>query len=165
VAGDPRLSFSLIVLARHEQAVLGATLSRLAAIDHPAFEVLVVVGDDDPETTAVAQRAARRHPGLVRVVVDFSRPKNKPKALNTALPACRGQVVGVFDAEDEVHPQLLRHVDARFAETGAEVASTTTRAPTSPRSGRSSTGIRLRTTPTGMTIRRAAGSPSLGTPG
>jgi cellulose synthase/poly-beta-1,6-N-acetylglucosamine synthase-like glycosyltransferase len=27
----------------------------------------------------------------------------------------------VFDAEDEVHPQLLRHVDARFTETGADV--------------------------------------------
>jgi cellulose synthase/poly-beta-1,6-N-acetylglucosamine synthase-like glycosyltransferase/putative flippase GtrA len=120
-AGDPRLSFSLIVPARHEQAVLGATLSRLAAIDHPAFEVLVVVGDDDPETAAVAQRAARRHPDQIRVVLDTSRPKNKPKALNRALPACRGDVVGVFDAEDEVHPQLLRHVDARFAETGAHV--------------------------------------------
>jgi glycosyltransferase XagB len=120
-AGDPRLSFSLIVPARHEQAVLGATLSRLAATDHPAFEVLVVVGDDDPETAAVAQRAARRHPNLVRVVLDTSWPKNKPRALNRALPACRGDVVGVFDAEDEVHPQLLRHVDARFAETGADV--------------------------------------------
>jgi cellulose synthase/poly-beta-1,6-N-acetylglucosamine synthase-like glycosyltransferase/putative flippase GtrA len=120
-AADPRLSFSLIVPARHEQAVLGATLSRLAAIDHPAFEVLAVVGDDDPETSAVAQRAARRHPGRIRVVIDTSRPKNKPKALNAALPACRGDVVGVFDAEDEVHPQLLRHVDARFEETGADV--------------------------------------------
>jgi len=120
-AGDPRLSFSLIVPARHEQAVLGATLSRLAAIDHPSFEILAVVGDDDPETSAVAQRAARRHPDRIRVVVDTSRPKNKPKALNAALPACRGDVVGVFDAEDEVHPQLLRHVDARFAETGADV--------------------------------------------
>jgi cellulose synthase/poly-beta-1,6-N-acetylglucosamine synthase-like glycosyltransferase/putative flippase GtrA len=120
-AGDPRLSFSLIVPARHEQAVLGATLSRLAAIDHPGFEILVVVGDDDPETSAVAQRAARRHPDRIRVVIDTSRPKNKPKALNAALPACRGDVVGVFDAEDEVHPQLLRHVDARFAETGADV--------------------------------------------
>jgi cellulose synthase/poly-beta-1,6-N-acetylglucosamine synthase-like glycosyltransferase/putative flippase GtrA len=120
-AANPRRSFSLIVPARHEQAVLGETLSRLAAIDHPSFEILAVVGDDDPGTSKVAQRAARRHPGRIRVVVDTSRPKNKPRALNAALPACRGDVVGVFDAEDEVHPQLLRHVDARFTETGADV--------------------------------------------
>ena len=120
-AVNPQRSFSLIVPARHEQAVLGATLSRLAAIDHPAFEVLVVVGDDDHQTSAVAQRTARRHPDRIRVVIDTSWPKNKPKALNAALPACRGDVVGVFDAEDEVHPQLLRHVDARFTETGADV--------------------------------------------
>jgi glycosyltransferase XagB len=120
-AAVPRLSFSLIVPARHEQAVLGATLSRLAALDYPAYEVMVVVGDDDPETSAVAQRAAGRHPERIRVVLDTSRPKNKPKALNAALPACRGDVVGVFDAEDEVHPQLLRHVDARFEESGADV--------------------------------------------
>jgi glycosyltransferase XagB len=120
-AAEPRLSFSLIVPARHEQAVLGETLSRLAATDHPSFEILAVVGDDDPETAAVARAAARRHPGRIRVLVDSNRSKNKPKALNTALPKCRGEVVGVFDAEDEVHPQLLRHVDARFGETGADV--------------------------------------------
>ncbi len=118
---DARLSFSLIVPARHEEAVLGATLARLAASDHPAFEILVVVGHDDPATAAVAERAARRHPGLIRVLADINRRKNKPKALNTALPACRGDVVGVIDAEDEVHPQLLRHVDARFTDTRADV--------------------------------------------
>ena len=120
-AAEPRLSFSLIVPARHEEAVLGATLARLAASDHPAFEILVVVGHDDPATAAVAERAAHRHPGLIRVLVDVNRRKNKPRALNTALPACRGDVVGVFDAEDEVHPQLLRHVDARFTDSGADV--------------------------------------------
>jgi cellulose synthase/poly-beta-1,6-N-acetylglucosamine synthase-like glycosyltransferase/putative flippase GtrA len=120
-AAEPRLSFSLIVPARHEQAVLGETLARLAATDHPDFEILAVVGDDDPETAAVARAAARRHRGRIRVLVDTNRSKNKPKALNTALPSCRGEVVGVFDAEDEVHPELLRHVDARFTETGADV--------------------------------------------
>jgi cellulose synthase/poly-beta-1,6-N-acetylglucosamine synthase-like glycosyltransferase len=117
----PEHSFSLIVPARHEQAVLGATLERLAASHHPSFEVLAVVGDDDPDTRAVAEETAARHPDRIRVLVDESQPKNKPKALNTALPACRGTVTAVFDAEDEVHPELLRHVDARFTDTGADV--------------------------------------------
>src|SRR5215218_10024931 len=117
----PRHSFSLIVPARHEEAVLGATLERLAGSHHPRFEVLAVVGDDDPDTQAVAEQAAARHPDRIRVLVDASQPKNKPKALNTALSACTGTVTAVFDAEDEVHPALLRHVDARFSETGADV--------------------------------------------
>jgi hypothetical protein len=54
----PRHSFSLIVPARHEEAVLGATLERLAGSHHPQFEVLAVVGDDDPDTRAVAPVAA-----------------------------------------------------------------------------------------------------------
>jgi cellulose synthase/poly-beta-1,6-N-acetylglucosamine synthase-like glycosyltransferase len=117
----PRRSFSLIVPARHEEAVLDATLSQLARSDHPDFEILVVVGHDDPATRAVAERAARRHPDRISVLVDTNWPKNKPKALNTALARCRGQVTGVFDAEDEVHPQLLRHVDSQFTDTGADV--------------------------------------------
>jgi glycosyltransferase XagB len=117
----PAHSFSLIVPARHEEAVLGVTLERLAASHHPSFEVLAVVGDDDPDTRAVAEETAARHPDRIRVLVDDSQPKNKPRALNTALPACGGTVTAVFDAEDEVHPELLRHVDARFTDTGADV--------------------------------------------
>ena len=59
---EPSHSFSLIVPARHEEAVLGATLERLAGSHHPHFEVLAVVGDDDPDTHAVAEQAAARHP-------------------------------------------------------------------------------------------------------
>lgn len=114
-------SFSLIVPARHEEAVLGTTLRLLARLDHPDYEVLAVVGHDDHGTRAVADEVAREHPERVRVLVDWSWPKNKPKALNTALGECRGAVTGVFDAEDEVHPELLRHVDHCFDDTGADV--------------------------------------------
>jgi glycosyltransferase XagB len=120
-ATEPRHSFSLIVPARHEEAVLGHTLERLASSQHPSFEVLAVVGDDDPDTRAVAEETASRHPDRIRVLVDSSQPKNKPRALNTALPAAAGSVTAVFDAEDEVHPDLLRHVDFRFTDTGADV--------------------------------------------
>jgi cellulose synthase/poly-beta-1,6-N-acetylglucosamine synthase-like glycosyltransferase len=101
--------------------VLGETLDRLAQLDYQAFEVLAVIGHDDPGTRGVAEAAAGRHPGRVRVVVDHSWPKNKPSALNTALAECRGDVVGVFDAEDEVHPRLLRQVAGAFDRSGAHV--------------------------------------------
>ncbi|WP_055590704.1 glycosyltransferase [Streptacidiphilus griseoplanus] len=117
---EPRLSFSLLVPARHEEAVLAHTVRRLLRQDHPDFEVLVVVGDDDPGTAAVAHRLAAED-RRVRVVVDESVPKNKPKGLNTALPHCRGQIVGVFDAEDVVALTLLTHVDACFRAERAHV--------------------------------------------
>ncbi len=118
--GDAHVSFSLLLPARHEQAVLDHTIQRLLTSSHTDFEIIVIVGHDDPETTAVAERAADRDP-RVRVVVDTHERKNKPKAMNTALPHCRGDVVGVFDAEDQVHPELLAHVDHAFRTTGADV--------------------------------------------
>jgi len=118
---EPSLSFSLLVPARHEEAVLAATLDKLSKLAHPEFEIIAIVGDDDPATEQVARAAADKAPGCIKVVVDDSVPKNKPKALNRALPVCRGDVVGVFDAEDDVDPRLLRVVDAAFREHDAHV--------------------------------------------
>jgi len=117
---EPRLSFSLLVPARHEEVVLGDTIRRLLSQKHPDFEVIVIVGDDDEGTAAVARELSWEDP-RVRVVVDDSVPKNKPKALNRALAHCTKRVVGVFDAEDEVAPDLLRHVDACFRAQRAHV--------------------------------------------
>ncbi|MFD7446396.1 glycosyltransferase [Streptomyces sp. NPDC059909] len=119
--GDAGLSFSLLVPARHEQAVLEHTINGLLTSTHGDYEIIVIVGHDDPGTTEVAERVAALAPDRVRVVVDTNEAKNKPKALNTALPYCRGDVVGVFDAEDQVHPALLAHVDHAFRVTGADV--------------------------------------------
>ena len=113
--------FTLLVPARHEEEVLGQTLDRLATQSHPDLEIIAIVGHDDPGTELVAREAAARHPELIKVVVDHSVPKNKPKALNLALTVSTGDVIGVFDAEDEVHPRLLELVDTRFQETGADV--------------------------------------------
>jgi cellulose synthase/poly-beta-1,6-N-acetylglucosamine synthase-like glycosyltransferase len=109
------------VPARHEEEVLAETLRQLDLLDYPFFEILVIVGHDDRSTAAVAEESARRHPDRIRVVVDDNWPKNKPKALNTALPFCTGDVVGVFDAEDEVDRRLLRAVDRAFRANRADV--------------------------------------------
>ena len=62
VPDEPQLSFSLIVPARHEEAVLADTVARLLRQDHPALQVVLVVGDDDPGTTAVAALARGARP-------------------------------------------------------------------------------------------------------
>lgn len=115
------LSFSLLVPARHEEGVLEHTVKRLLESTHEWYEVLIIVGHDDPGTTAVARSLEAALPDRIRVVVDRHEPKNKARALNTALPLCLGDVVGVFDAEDQVHPELLDHVDHAFRDTGSDV--------------------------------------------
>ncbi len=119
--GEQHLTFSLLLPARHEQAVLEHTVQRLLRSTHEGFEIIVIVGHDDPETAEVAHRVAATSPGRILVVTDHNEQKNKPRALNTALPYVRGDVVGVFDAEDQVHPLLLEHVDHAFRATGADV--------------------------------------------
>ncbi|WP_229784288.1 glycosyltransferase [Pilimelia anulata] len=118
--GSHALTFSLLLPARHEEAVLARTVRHLLHSRHRDFELILIVGHDDPGTAAVAEELAAAHP-QVSVVVDHHEVKSKPKALNTALPACTGDVVGVFDAEDVVHPDLLTHVDYAFRRTGATV--------------------------------------------
>ncbi|MEM9132844.1 MAG: glycosyltransferase [Actinomycetota bacterium] len=113
--GD-RTRISLLVPARHEEEVLAATLERIAEQDYPDMEVVVIIGHDDPGTERVAREAVDRLGSRFQVVVDHSPVKNKPLALNEGLKWCTGDLVGVFDAEDDVHPELLGHVVTAFAD-------------------------------------------------
>lgn len=117
----PRQGFSLLLPARDEAEVLPRTLDGLLAQDYGRFEVLVIVRDDDPPTKAVAERYAARHGDRVRVVVDRHARPSKPAALNSAFPHCRYPLIGVFDAEDRVAPDLLLHVNAYFHQTRADI--------------------------------------------
>ncbi len=119
--GKAELSFSLLLPARHEQGVLEHTVHRLLESSHDAYEIIIITGHDDPETTQIADKLAELAPDKVRVVIDTNEIKSKAKALNTALPLCRGDIVGVFDAEDIVHPDLLLNVDYAFRSRRANV--------------------------------------------
>jgi hypothetical protein len=120
-AEETTTSFSLLVPARREDPVLGRALDRLAELDHPAYEVLVIVGRDDPFTHDIAIAAAARHPERIRVIAENNFHESASTALNTALDVCRGEFVGIFEAGDKVHRRLLRSVDTCLATTGADV--------------------------------------------
>jgi cellulose synthase/poly-beta-1,6-N-acetylglucosamine synthase-like glycosyltransferase len=118
----PTTSFSAIVPFRHEaEEVVRGTVGRLLVQSHPRVEVVLAVGDDDPVSVDIARRLEQENLGRIRVSIDTNTVKNKPKQLNTALAACAGEFVTVFDAESLTHPDLLASADAVLASTGAEV--------------------------------------------
>jgi cellulose synthase/poly-beta-1,6-N-acetylglucosamine synthase-like glycosyltransferase len=118
---ESTLSFSIIVPALDEDAVLEETLCRLAAQTHPRVDIVVSLIKGDDATIEAARRARKVHPDRIRIVVKRYRKSSKPRQLNKALSVCTGEYVGVIDAEDDVDPDLLLHVEALLARNHADV--------------------------------------------
>lgn len=116
----PRI-FTLMLPARFAGRALDTTIAALASQDHDSYEVLVIVGHDDPQTLAVAQACARRFPTRVRVITDHSATKDRPTVLNAALQHCLGELIAVFRVGEEIRPGMLRAFEARFEASGASV--------------------------------------------
>lgn len=123
------LSFSILVPAKEEEAVIFETVMRIwntrfPLQDDPSetpdayrarkerqLEVVVICHEDDVATIAEANRAAAAAgTGSVRVVTFSGTPVNKPRGLNVGLAATGNEVVAVFDAEDDVDVDLLNLV-------------------------------------------------------
>ena len=115
------MSFSLIVPARDEADDIGATLQGLLRQAYLDYEIVVSLCDDDRPTIAAAQAIADVHPGRIKVVIRHYENPMKALQLNNALAVSRGDMVGVFDAEDDVAPGLLVHVKTLFEQTSADV--------------------------------------------
>ncbi|TVZ01644.1 glycosyltransferase family 2 protein [Trebonia kvetii] len=121
--GETGLSFTLLLPIRHErQDVVENTVQKMLESSHDKFEIVIITGADDPETTGIAERLATIDPDRITTVIDPA-PRNKSTGLNSALLSgkCHGDVIGVFDAEDVVHPDLLTHVDHAFRSENADV--------------------------------------------
>jgi cellulose synthase/poly-beta-1,6-N-acetylglucosamine synthase-like glycosyltransferase len=113
VLAAPRLSFTAIVPARHEEEVIQATIDRVARTDYPGrlVQVIVVCSADDTGTieraaTAIGRLRAAGRDNVELVVFDDG-PVNKPHGLNAALAHARHEVVTIFDAEDEIQPEIF----------------------------------------------------------
>ncbi len=115
-AAATRFSFALLVPAHDEPDVLGVALRGLALVDHPEVEIVAVVDPaDDGGTLAAARQAASLHPGRVSVFLEPPGTHRKPAALNAAVAGRTQDMIGVFDADGLVSPDLLRVVEDLFA--------------------------------------------------
>lgn len=119
-SSPPRHSFTAIIPARHEEHVIKDTIGAVASINYPEHlkETLVICRFDDTETIAQAHEfiASLKNPN-VRLLVVEGFPINKPKSLNFGLQFAKNEVIAVFDAEDEPHPDIYnlinRELEAR----------------------------------------------------
>ena len=112
-----RLSFTVMLPCRHEEDVIAGTIERVARADYPAdlIQILVICSVDDQGTISAAAEKIKelRQQGLnnVNVVVFDDGPINKPHGLNAALPYAAHDVVTIFDAEDDIHPDIFNLVN------------------------------------------------------
>jgi len=117
----PRVT--ILVPLHREEKVARRLLEALEAMDYPAalLDIKLVLEADDAITRTVLARAA-----LPRTIEVISVPpdtlQTKPKAMNYALPFCRGEIVGVYDAEDRPDPGQIRAVVRHLQAAPPEVA-------------------------------------------
>jgi glycosyltransferase XagB len=122
-----RLSFTVMLPARHEEEVIQSTIGRLANANYPAnlLQVLVVCSADDEGTIRKAEeqirRLRRRGRANVQIVVFNDGPVNKPHGLNAALPHAENDVITIFDAEDDMHPDIFNVVNTVMEEEDVKV--------------------------------------------
>ncbi len=114
---------SIIVPLFREPEVAGALVERLRQIDYPLerLDVLLAIEEDDPLTLS-ALRMGTLPPWMRAVIVPRGHPQTKPRALNYVLNYVRGDIVGIYDAEDRPEPDQIRRVVQRFSEVPRDVA-------------------------------------------
>ena len=123
----PRLSFTVMLPARHEEAVIQTTIERVAHANYPTklIQILVICSKDDGGTIAKAEEkiSELRRAGYsnVSVIVFDDGPINKPHGLNAALPHAAHDVVTIFDAEDDIHPDIFDVVNTVMESEGVKV--------------------------------------------
>ncbi len=114
---------SILVPLFHEKEIAGALIRRLARLTYPKalLDVILVLEEHDEVTHATL--AHTDLPAWMRVirVPAHTGLTTKPRAMNYALDFCRGDIIGVWDAEDAPAPDQIDHVVKRFAERPPEV--------------------------------------------
>jgi cellulose synthase/poly-beta-1,6-N-acetylglucosamine synthase-like glycosyltransferase len=121
---EPAVSFTVLLPARHEEAVIGDTIEKVCRTHYPRdlLQILVICESGDLGTiAAVQQKLAEPGKEHVQLLVFSDRPINKPHALNKGLQAATRDVVTIFDAEDEPHADIFQIVNTIMLQEGAEV--------------------------------------------
>jgi glycosyltransferase XagB len=115
--------YSVLVPLFRETAVLNQLMGALARLRYPVekLDIKLILEEEDMVMRAAVAKLPLP-PQFETIVVPAGRPQTKPRALNYALPFCRGELLTIYDAEDIPEPDQLAKAAQRFAAAGPELA-------------------------------------------
>lgn len=105
--------YTVLVPLYREARVLPQLVENLSNLDYPStkLEVLLLLETDDEETIAAV--GSLELPSYFQVVlVPLGVPRTKPRALNFGLRVASGDLLVVYDAEDNPEPDQLKKAAA-----------------------------------------------------
>ncbi len=123
VPDDQLPIYTVMIPAYREPEVINELIQRVSQFEYPPdrLDVKLLIEADDDETIDAIQCAL---PGdqFELVLVPPAEPRTKPKALNYGLTMARGELVAIYDAEDEPEPLQLRRAALVMSRLGPDVA-------------------------------------------
>ena len=121
---SPGLSFTILLPARHEENVYRETIEKVYNLNYPKelMQLIAICREDDPGTIAQARISveALGDPN-VQLLIFNDKPINKPHGLNLGLQIAHGDIVTIFDAEDEPHPEILNIINTTMLNNDVDV--------------------------------------------
>ncbi len=119
----PLPSISILVPLFREAELVESLVAALSRLDYPRelldVKLLLEAGDIDTRRAVATMDLPR---WMEVVTVPAGDPQTKPRAMNHALDFCRGELVGIFDAEDRPEPDQLLRVARHMRAAPQEVA-------------------------------------------
>jgi len=122
VPDDELPVYTVLIPAYREPEVINELIQRVTQFEYPPDRLdvkLLIEADDD--VTIEAIHKARPGDQFELVLVPAADPRTKPKALNYGLSMARGELVAIYDAEDEPEPLQLRRAAVAMKRHGPEV--------------------------------------------
>jgi glycosyltransferase XagB len=114
---NPSHSFTILLPAWQEEAVIGDTITALSKLNYPLdlTQILILLRPQDQKTIEVSEKTLKKlNRSNLQIVLVDDLPRNKPNQLNWGLREATGDIVTVFDAEDEPSRDILNIVNSTF---------------------------------------------------
>ena len=109
-------NISLLVAAKNEEAVISKLVAMLSKLDYPQhlYEFWVINDNSEDRTGIILDQLTQQYSQLRVIHRDSKAKGGKSGALNQVLPLTKGDIIGVFDADAIVSPDLLKEVVPLF---------------------------------------------------